>query len=190
MMKPSNLSEAEALVPGVTPSYASGSELALDVDIPDGQTVSIDDHRLIDRLRKNIRDVHELRLIRSDRALTDCRPISLFSIQTARRIGEELGIDIDKRRFRANIYFELVSDSPFAEDEFVGGKLQIGAKTVIAVTDRDPRCKTITLDPDTGVANPDVMRKVARSHEGKAGIYGAVVVERTIRPGDEIRLLS
>jgi MOSC domain-containing protein len=190
MMKPSNLSEAEALAPGVTPLYASPSELALDVETPDGQTIPIDDPRLVDMLRKNIRDVHELTLIRSDRALTDCRPISLFSIQTARRIGEEVGTDIDKRRFRSNVYLELVSKSPFGEDEFVGGKLQIGAKTVIAVTDRDPRCKMITLDSDTGVANPDVMRHVARDHEGKAGIYGAVVVEGTIRPGDEITLLS
>jgi uncharacterized protein YcbX len=122
--------------------------------------------------------------------MTDCRPISLFSIQTARKLGEELGTEIDKRRFRANIYFELVSDSPFGEDEFVGEKLQIGAKTVIAVTDRDPRCKMITLDPDTGQANPKIMRHVARDHDGKAGIYGAVVVEGIIHPGDNISLLN
>jgi hypothetical protein len=34
----------------------------------------------------------------------------------------------------------------FAENAFVGCKLQIGTKAVIAVTDRDPRCKMITLD--------------------------------------------
>ena len=34
------------------------------------------------------------------------------------------------------------------------------------------------------------MRRLARSHEGKAGIYGAVLVEGTIRPGDEIALLD
>jgi uncharacterized protein YcbX len=190
MMKPSNLAEAEAIGPGLTPLYASTTELALDVETPDGQMLSIDDPRLIDMLRKDIRDVHKLTLIRSDRAMTDCRPISLFSVQTARKLGEELGIDIDKRRFRANIYFELVSDSPFGEDEFVGGKLQIGARTVIAVTDRDPRCKMITFDPDSGQANPDIMRQVAKDHDGKAGIYGAVVVEGIIHPGDKIALLN
>jgi uncharacterized protein YcbX len=190
MMKPSNLSEAEAMAPGVTPLYASASALALDVETPDGQVIAIDDPRLIDMLRKNIRDGHELTLIRSDRAMTDCRPISLFSVQTARKLGEELGADIDKRRFRANIYFEFDSDSPFGEDEFVGEKLQIGAKTVIAVTDRDPRCKMITLDPDSGHATPQIMRHLARDHDGEAGIYGAVVVEGIIYPGDKIALLN
>jgi len=66
--------------------------------------------------------------------------------------------------------------------------LRLGDKVVIAVTDRDPRCKMITLDPDTAQPNPEVMRCLARDHEGKAGIYGAVVVEGTIRPHDKITL--
>jgi len=190
MLKPGNLAEAEALGPGITPLYASTSELALDVETPDGQTISIDDPRLIEMLRKDLRDADELTLLRSDRALTDCRPISLFSMLSAKKLGEELGTAMDKRRFRANIYFDPISDTPFSEDEFVGGKLQIGAKAVIAVTDRDPRCKMITLDPDSAQANPDVMRHVTKQHEGKVGIYGAVVVEGMIHPGDTITFLG
>jgi hypothetical protein len=45
-----------------------------------------------------------------------------------------------------------------------------------------------TLDPDTAQPNPEVMRGLARDHEGKAGVYGAVVVEGTIRPQDKITL--
>ena len=56
--------------------------------------------------------------------------------------------------------------------------------------ERDPRCKMITLDPDTAQPNPEVMRRLARDHEGQAGIYGVVLVEGTIRPGDEITLLD
>jgi hypothetical protein len=48
----------------------------------------------------------------------------------------------------------------------------------------------ITLDPDTAQPNPEVMRRLDRDHEGKAGIYGAVLVEGTIRLGDEIALLD
>jgi MOSC domain-containing protein YiiM len=47
----------------------------------------------------------------------------------------------------------------------------------------------ITLDPDTGQANPEVMRRVARAHDGKAGVYGAVLVEGTILVGDPVKLL-
>ena len=67
-------------------------------------------------------------------------------------------------------------------------RLRVGNKVVIAVTDRDPRCKMITLDRDTAQPNPEVMRGLARDHEGKAGVYAAVVVEGTIRPQDKITL--
>jgi uncharacterized protein len=190
MIKPTNLAEADALAPGLTPVYADASDLMLDVETPAGERLAIDDPRLIDILREGIRDTHELALLRSDRAMTDCRPVSIFSIQTARQLGQELGINVDKRRFRANVYIELESGNAFGEDEFVGRTLRIGAKAAIAVTERDPRCKMITLDPDTAQPNPEVMRRVARDHEGKVGIYGAVVVEGTIRPGDGVAVLD
>ncbi len=174
----------------ITPIYASGADLVVDVEAPSGELLSIDDPRLIGKVREGIRDVHELTLLRSDRAMTDCRPISLFSLQTVRKLSEELGSDLDKRRFRANIYIELASENGFGEDEFVGRTLRIGTKAVMTVMDRDPRCKMITLDPHTAEANPEIMRRVARAHDGKAGVYGAVLVEGLIRPGDEITLLN
>ena len=190
LAKPANLAEADAIAPGVTPVYAEAADLTLDVETPDGKRLAIDDPLLINMLRERIRDAHELTLLRSDRAMTDCRPISLFSIQTVRQLSQELGAGLDKRRFRANVYVELESKNGFGEDEFVGRTLRIGAKTRIAVVDRDPRCKMITLDPDTAQANPEVMRRLARAHDGKAGVYGAVTIEGTIRTGDEIALLD
>jgi len=97
---------------------------------------------------------------------------------------------LDKRRFRANIYLDLKSGRGFDEDNLVGRTLRVGAKTTIAVMERDPRCKMITLDPDTGQQNREVMKQLARLHETKAGVYGAVLVEGTIRPGDEISLMN
>jgi len=190
MAKPTNLAEAEAIAPGLTPVYASPADLEVDVETPSGESLPIGDPRLISKVRDGIREVHELTLLRSDRAMTDCRPVSLFSLQTARKLSEELGSELDKRRFRANIYIELASEKGFGENELVGGTLRIGTKVVIRVTDRDPSCKMITLDPDTGQANPEIMRRVARDHDGKAGVYGAVLVEGIIRPGDEITPLN
>jgi hypothetical protein len=162
----------------------------VDIETPSGDQLAIDDPRLASMLRNGIRDTHELRLLRSHRAMTDCRPVSIFSIQTVRQLSVELGIDVDKRRFRANLYVDLESGRGFGEDEFVGRTLRIGARAVIAVVKRDSRCKISTLDPDTAQPNPEVMRHLAREHEGQAGIYGAVLMEGTIRPGDEITLLD
>jgi len=188
--RPENLSEAEAMGPALTPVYADLYELTVDVETPAGERLPVDDPRLIGMLREGIRGTHELTLLRSDRAMTDCRPVSMISIQTARQVCKESGVDVDKRRFRANIYVELESGNAFGEDDFVGRTLRIGAKTAIAVLERDPRCKMITLDPDTAKQNPEVMRRVARDHGSKAGVYGAVLIEGTIRPGDEIALLD
>jgi uncharacterized protein YcbX len=190
MTKPANLAEAEAIAPGLTPVYADSMDVALDVDTPSGDRLAIGDPKLIDLLRAEIGEENELTLLRSDRAMTDCRPVSLFSIHTVRQLGEELGTSLDKRRFRANIYLNLKSGKGFDEDLFVGRRLRVGAKTTIAVMDRDPRCKMITLDPDTGEQNAKIMKQLASAHETKAGVYGAVLIEGTIRPGDEISLMD
>jgi uncharacterized protein len=188
--RPPNLAEAEAFPPGATPVYPTPDELAVDVETPAGDVLAIDNPALQDRLRTGSGGAHELTLLRSDRAMTDCRPVSLISMQTARAIGDELGMVLDQRRFRANIYVNLNDASGFTEDSFVGHSLRIGAKVVISVLERDPRCKMITLDPDTAQASPEVLRKVAKAHDGMLGIYGAVLVEGMVHPGDEITLLS
>lgn len=188
--KPLNLADAEDLAPGVTPIFAAADEFALDVDLPSGETLAIDDPALIERLADGLDEKHDLSLLRSDRAFTDCRPVSMFSLQTVGQLGEEVGASLDKRSFRANIYADLDGADGFAENDFIGKTLQIGAKVVLAILERDPRCMMITFDPDTGESNPEVLKKVVKGHDGKAGIYGAVLVEGCVRPGDKIKLLS
>ena len=187
--RPANLAEAESLgSAGATPIYGDPSDFALDVETPAGERLAIDDPRLASLLRENVRDNPQLTLLQSNRAMTDCRPVSIISLQTVRQLGHELGMQMDKLRFRANLYVELESGKAFGEDEFVGRTLQVGAKAAIAVVKRDSRCKMITLDPDTAQANPEIMKLLARDHGGQAGIYGVVLAEGIVRPGDEIAL--
>ncbi len=188
--QPVNLVEAMSIEPGVTPLYADPAGVVVDVETPKGEVLEIDDPALIRMLSEGMGSEHELTLRRSERAMTDCRPISLFAVQTAQALGNELGVAVDKRRFRANIYVDLESGTGFAEDGFVGQMLRIGSKTTISILERDPRCKMITLDPDTGESTPQLLRTVAQGHEGKAGVYGAVLVEGTDRRGDVVELLN
>jgi uncharacterized protein len=190
MLRPPNLGEAEALPPGVTPLYPAPAETIVDVETPDGEKLSVDDPGLLHRLSDGLGERHALSLRRSDRSMTDCRPISIFNVWTARQLGNEIGTSIDQRRFRANIYIDLKAREPFAENQLVGSVLRIGPKATVAILERDPRCKMITLDPDTSEQNPEVMRCVARNHDGTAGVYAAVLVEGTISSGDEIELLN
>lgn len=188
--KPTNLAEAESLAPGLNPVFADPEDLTVDVQAPSGEVLAIEDPALIQMLEEKIGKGHRLSLVQSERSMTDCRPISLFSIQTGRQLGDEIGIAMDNRRFRANIYMNLESDSGFTEDALVGRTVRIGSKVLVSILERDPRCAMITFDPDTAQSNAKVLKKVAQGHEGMAGVYGAVLVEGIIRQGDEIESLN
>jgi uncharacterized protein YcbX len=184
--KPPNLAEASSIAPGVNPANAEPGDMELDVLTPSGAVVAVEDPALMEMLSEGLRGENRLTLVRSDRALTDCRPVSLISLQTVGRLGEELGASLDRRRFRANVYLDLAAGKGFAEDELVGRKLRLGPKAVLAVLERDPRCKMISLDPETGEHDPEVLRRVAQAHEAFAGVYCAVLVEGLVSAGDAV----
>ena len=122
---PVNLTDADKL--GAGSLSADISELMVDVENPDGKTVAIDDPVLIEMLRGGIYGKHQLTLMRSHRAMTDCRPVSIFSLQSARQLSKETETDVDKRRFRAR-YLDLASDQGFGENELVGRSVKIGPR--------------------------------------------------------------
>ena len=93
--RPINLTEAESM--GANPVSADPSELMIDVETPDGQALPIDDPTLIQMLRADVDQKHQLTLMRSERAMTDCRPFSMFSLQSAQQLAEETGTPMDKR---------------------------------------------------------------------------------------------
>jgi uncharacterized protein YcbX len=188
--QPANWSEAQGLSPNINPISASATDLMIDVETPDGKTFAIDDPELIDHLRANIDDKHQLTLLRSEKALTDCRPLSIFAVQSAQRLGEETGVNVDKRRFRANVYLDLASSEGFAENRFVGKSLRVGSNVVISIVGRDSRCMMIILDPDTAEKTPAILKQVAQAYDGMAGVYAAALTEGIIRKGDMVELLD
>ncbi len=187
--RPTNLRAAAQLSPNINPVSANAADLMIDVETPRGKTFAIDDHQLIKHLLTNTNSNHELTLIRSDAAMTDCRPISIFSIQTVQKLADEIRAPVDKRRFRANLYLNLDSSGGFGEDEFVGKSLQIGSNVRVQVLQRDGRCMMIAIDPDTAKITPAILKKVAQAHEGKAGVYGAVLMPGIIRKGDPVEVV-
>jgi uncharacterized protein YcbX len=186
--RPINLTEAESR--DANPLLADLAELVVDVETPDGQKLAIDDPALIEMLRAGIDQKHQVSLMQSQRAMTDCRPVSLFSLQSAQQLAAETAMLVDKRRFRANVYIDLTSSNGFAENELVGCSLKIGPKVIVRVLERDPRCVIITLDPDTTEQAPAILKKVAQAHDRMAGVYGAVLVEGMMHKGDPVELLE
>lgn len=187
---PGNLAAAQAMAPGINPLYPDTGQFSVSVETPDGQTYDLEDEAFLAHLKTTSADP-SLALHCTQRSQFDCRPLAIFSTQLAELLTEELGTPIDKRRFRANLYVTWTDDKPKVyEKALVGKRLKIGATLEVNILERDPRCKMITLDPDTSEANPNIIKHVANAHEGFAGVYGAVLVEGIVKAGDAIALLD
>jgi uncharacterized protein YcbX len=184
---PVEVEKSFAMAPGVSPVFPEAAAFAVEVATPGGRTLPVGSPELKAELEE--RGGHQVELRFSERSLTDCRPVSLFGNATATALGEELGMRLDRRRFRANFYADWGDGRPYREDELVGRTLQVGERLRLAVLERDPRCKMITLDPDTGREEPAVLRHVSKAHGGMAGVYAAVLVEGVVRKGDPIWLV-
>jgi hypothetical protein len=84
------------------------------------------------------------------------------------------------------------NSEPFAEDEWVGGRLLFGeieARTAVGVTARDVRCMMINLDPDTAKQDARMLKTVVRINTNNAGVYGTVVQTGAIHVGQPVSLV-
>src|SRR5947199_5135685 len=135
--RPINLLDAESR--NANPLLANLAELIVDVETPAGKTLSIDDPALIEIVRTDVDQKHHVTLMQSQRAMTDCRPVSIFSLQSAQQLAEETGTHVDKRRFRANVYVDLTSANGFAENELVGRSVRVGPTACIKVLEGESR---------------------------------------------------
>jgi len=186
---PANLTEADAMPPGMTPLYAPISALSVLVTTPDGEVLPLESPTLIEDMKKRLGDELAVSLVHSERALTDCRPVSIFSLQTVAGLAEEIEEPVDKRQFRANLYANFEGKEPFFEKSLIGARVKIGDKAEFMLIENDPRCKMITLNPDTAKASPKILRQVTTKHDGFAGLYSVVLVEGVVKPGDPITLV-
>lgn len=126
-------------------------------------------------------------LIRQSRGIFDTFPLSLITTQTIARLGEQVGVPLDVRRFRPNILVEADDEAPFAEDAWVGRVLHIGGMRM-RVDKRDGRCVVITIDPETTERTPEILRTVAEDRQGCLGVYGTTVEPGPLALNDPVHL--
>ena len=172
----------------LNPPYPLADVFALEVKTPAGVTLDVDDPAFLESLRD--KSEGELRLHFTQKNAVDCRPLSLFSRQTLAQLEQETGISLDQRRFRANFYVDWESAAGFYENELVNRRLKVGDRLEIMIRELEPRCKSITIDPDTAETQPRILKHIARKHDGFAGVYAAVLTEGMAKSGDEIWLLD
>ncbi|HEX5042287.1 MAG TPA: MOSC N-terminal beta barrel domain-containing protein [Candidatus Polarisedimenticolaceae bacterium] len=133
-----------------------------------------------------------LELMQLRHGIFDDGAVSVIALNTIAAIGREAGMDLDRRRFRANVFLDIGEAPPFVEDGWVGGTLLFGEEEdapAVSVTTRDERCVMVNLDPDTARPDARVMKAVVRLNGNRAGVYGVVVRPGTLRVGQAVRLL-
>ena len=154
------------------------------VQVPAGSSLPIDDPRLPSQLGPEINQ-HDLALRSSPRPFTDVRPIALHSLASEQALSAELG-SFDGRRLRSNITLDLCDPAPFAEDCLAQRRILLGSAVELLVLERIPRCRMISLDPETAGRDPAVLRWLARFREGRLGIYARTLVPGLIAVGDPV----
>lgn len=160
---------------------------AVEVTTPEGGNFRAGDETLTRYLEQ--RFSRSLRARFSERSMTDARPLSILGLSTIRALSQEVGIELDRRRFRENFYIDWHDARPFSEDELVGRELQVGDTVTLQVVKKNSRCVMIGIDPDTAVFSPQVFEHVSRKYGGCTGVYGAVLREGIVRASDPVFLL-
>ena len=169
---------------------STGEPLPTHVRTPAGTQVELRSEELRSEVARRLGSDVELMKLRN--GIFDDASVSVISLATIAGIGREAGVELDRRRFRANIFLEIRDREPFLEDAWVGGTLVFGSsepRPAVSVTARDVRCVMINLDPDTAGHDKRVMKTVVRLNGNNAGVYGTVVQTGTIRVGDPVSLV-
>lgn len=183
---PINIQTSLSLGVGVTALHPTQDDLDVEVEAPSGARYAIRSPELQAHLEAE--SDRKISLRYSERSQNDCRPVSIFANATVAALGTEIGMPLDPRRFRANFYVDWDCGEPYYENSLVGRVVRIGERCRVMLTERDPRCKIVTIDPDSGDESPKILRHISSAHQGTAGVYGAVLLEGVVRAGDPIQL--
>jgi uncharacterized protein YcbX len=170
---------------------STGEPLPTHIRTPAGRCVELRSSELTAELAGRFGSAVDL--MKLNHGIFDESPVSVISPTTIAGIGRQAGLDLDRRRFRANIVVETLASEPFLEDRWVGGMLMFGdadPRPAVRVTMRDLRCMMINLDPETGEQDARALKTVVRLNENNAGVYAVVVRPGPISVGDQVTLAT
>jgi uncharacterized protein YcbX len=121
----------------------------------------------------------------------DCASVHLLTTNTlttlaARYPSGNFSVD----RFRPNVLLAADGGLEFAEDEWIGKTIQLGADVLLRVTGPAPRCVMTTLGQGDLPADLGVLRTAAQHHSAHVGVYAEVVRGGDVTVGDSLLLAS
>ncbi|MEA2328166.1 MAG: uncharacterized protein QOE68_3125 [Thermoanaerobaculia bacterium] len=161
------------------------------VRTPDGEELELRG----DALRAEIEGAHgaPVELMQLNNGIFDDGALAIITTGSIDTVTGEAGVGNDPRRFRPNLLIETEDGAPFPEDAWVGRRLRIGEgedAPAVAVCTRDVRCAMLNLDPDTGAADPRLLKTAVRLNQNCTGVYATTIRTGTVRVGDALYLMT
>jgi len=152
---------------------------------PDGErTWHWDDPRLRTALADDVG--RPVRLHRDVSGIQDLERSVLITVEATRAaLAEELGTEIDLRRFRPNLHLELAAP-PWAEHGWEGATLRCGGGVVLRLLHPCVRCAIPTRDPSTQAKWPALLRHLAARHDTCFGINARVLQAGRVAIGEPV----
>jgi uncharacterized protein YcbX len=131
---------------------------------------------------------HNSRVIKQSRGVFDTFPLSLLTSQSVAGLSASVGRELDKRRFRPNLFIESSDGGDAPENSWIGETLQIG-EIQMRIDKRDKRCVMINVDPVTTEKDPAILRSVAQERDSRFGVYGTPVKPGKVKVGDTVSIV-
>ncbi len=113
--------------------------------------------------------------------LTDATLVALHAVHAAGAF--------DARRFRPNVLVGTGGATGLVEESWPGRTVAIGGQVRCSVLMGTIRCVMTTLPQSDLPRDPKILRTVAQSASGNAGVYATVDVRGTIAVGDAVTVL-
>ena len=130
------------------------------------------------------------RIVTAGRGMTDTpyESVSILSLATLRALGQHMGRELARERFRGNLWIE--GTAPLEEFDWVGRELRIGTVR-LRVVEPITRCTATEANPETGRRDAPTLAALERAWGHRDfGIYAEVIEGGTIATGDGVELLS
>jgi len=172
--KPLTVREAEQLL-----TYrAQSADGSVQVVTPGGETRILDDRLIADLADETSRPL----TLRDAAGLNyDDSPVLVVNLNTVATFELSAGLEVDRRRFRANLYLEGLE--PEEELRWLGRRIRAGGAELDVVS-RCERCVVITRDPDTTQASPELLRVLTKASDTCMGVYCRVARRGLVATGD------
>ncbi|SFD82528.1 hypothetical protein SAMN05216378_1598 [Paenibacillus catalpae] len=180
-------------IPNLLNYRANFQDGTIRITSPDGRIFGWDEHLLEDiqsqtATRLTMSDWKEAHPEHPQLLSVDGASILIITDHSLNKLQQTWGRELDERRFRANFVVK-VSDDAFTESDWLGRKLAIG-EVELQVDSFCERCVLITMDPDTQVKDPSLLRKVNEEFNLQFGVYASVVKTGTVKQGDKVHLVA